>query len=453
MNKVGKVLAIIIVLGLLSAFTVYIFGPLLMTYTFIKIHSHYVEKMSAVTGLDTYLLNILIALMVIPFIIGLKKLFAFKSRHENRVIGGILLISVLIIYNGSLYYFTRDMYVSPRGEVMKYYDINGNKVEYSDKPGINPRTARRWKEVTAEITPNLKLWEKGIEDFHSVDPGTARWFNPFTGEAELWYCQHADGSFEFYNKPGFHPQTSDPLKPVIKHIYIEWKKGEDERIEKMKASLPDSQNTLTPSESPAATEPEAPAVESPSSSQTLPSNEIQSPYVSSSQADTSLSSSPRIVLSQNSLDFGEINVIPNSPDSRQASITITNAGDGDLIINRILEPSYPFVITGNDCSSRLSAKGECRLFVRFSPSTRTGNQNEINVNRYKASIVIQSNAGSERIFLSGSAVVENIQQRYYSMRSYPDRPRFDTPNRVYFRYYVTSRVYSRYNVPRRLHRR
>jgi hypothetical protein len=539
MKKIGKVLVIIVILGLISVFAFYTFAPLLMTYSFIKIHSHYVEKMSAATGLDTYLVNVLVALMVIPFLIGLKKFFALKSRQENRIIGGILLISVLIIYNGSLYYFTRDMYVSTDGRVMKYYDITDNGVVYSDKPGVNTRTGHTWKEVTPEMIPKLKLWEKGVEDFHSVDPSTARWFNPITGVAELWYYKHADGSFEFYNKPGYHPKNSERLIEVTQHIYMEWKKQEDERIEKLKASVPAAQNTPVPGDKLAPAEPESPAAALPSVAQMSPSQELQYSkvkverslvaeafennqpkgvsnsfpsgtrniyyvvyysgaaenkttfqynwyrngiqftegqfvvqhsggyawwrhernfepgryevklnvegrelsvasfivYENNGQPTAKSLASPRVAISQNSVDFGEIKMTSSSHEySRQGSITITNAGDGDLVINRIIAPSYPFLITENDCSNRLKPMGECRIFVRFSPSTRMGNQNEVKLDRYRASIVIQSNAGIERISLYGSTMAENLKQRYYSVRPFPVRPRYIEAGRLYRRY-------------------
>jgi hypothetical protein len=78
-----------------------------------------------------------------------------------------------------------------------------------------------FRPVTPEVARNLKLLEKG--EFRPVDPANAAWFNPITGQAQLWYYQYPDGALEFYDKPGHHPFTNEPLKEVTKQLYLDWR--------------------------------------------------------------------------------------------------------------------------------------------------------------------------------------------------------------------------------------
>lgn len=447
MKKAGKVVAIIVILGLLSAFAFYTFGPLLITYTFIKIHAHYVEKMSAATGLNTYLVNVLVALMIIPFLIGLKKFFALKSRQENRVFGGILLISVLIIYNGTLYYFTRDMYVSPDGRVMKYYDITDNGVEYSDKSGVNTRTGHKWKEVTPEMIPNLKLWEKGVEDFHGVDPSAARWFNPITGEAELWYCKHADGSFEFFNKPGYHPKTSERLNEVTQLIYIEWKKGEDERIEKLKASVPDAQNTPAPADNLAPAESESPAAASPSAVQASPSQELQYSKV---EVERSLIAEAF----ENNQPKGISNRFPAGTRAVYYVVYYSGAAENKTVFHyRWYRNGIQFA-EGRLVVQHSAGYAWWRQDGNFEPGEYEVKLNVEGQELNDASFAVYENSqpaarslSSPRMVVSQNSVdfgeirmtssiamAKNLPQRYYSVRPFPVRSIYVAPRRLYRRH-------------------
>ncbi len=66
---------------------------------------------------------------------------------------------------------------------------------------------------------------------NKVDPATAQFFNPATGKPQVWYYKYPEGHFEFYDKPGYHLVTGDPLKPVTKNIYFEWQKIEKAKID------------------------------------------------------------------------------------------------------------------------------------------------------------------------------------------------------------------------------
>ena len=64
-------------------------------------------------------------------------------------------------------------------------------------------------------------------------------------------------------------------------------------------------------------------------------------------------------------DFGYVDI--NTNDDR--TLTVTNAGDDNLIIGTISSPAAPFSVVTDNCSSAtLSPQGACTITVRFSPS-------------------------------------------------------------------------------------
>lgn len=56
-----------------------------------------------------------------------------------------------------------------------------------------------------------------------ADPSTAVWFNPATGEPQLWYVKHDDGSYLFFDNAGFDPQTGDTLRSVTSKVLKDWR--------------------------------------------------------------------------------------------------------------------------------------------------------------------------------------------------------------------------------------
>ena len=56
-----------------------------------------------------------------------------------------------------------------------------------------------------------------------VDPDKSNWFNPNTGEPQLWYWMGADNTYIFFDKAGFDPNTGDPLKRVDRAFQRDWK--------------------------------------------------------------------------------------------------------------------------------------------------------------------------------------------------------------------------------------
>lgn len=216
MNKWIKVGAILIVLVLL-----FIPAIIAMKYVAIsQIYSHFVDSVSNLTGLNKYLVKAGVALMLIPLYIGLK--FFFSINKTRRYIGASILITLLAVYNLSLYNFTKDLsFAFSEGKALKWYALTPEGVKFFDRSGVEPIYGIILKPVTPEVIRNLKLLQKG--EFRPVDPNKVQFFNPITGEPQIWYYQYPDGSLEFYDKPGYHPITGEPLKPATKQVYFDWK--------------------------------------------------------------------------------------------------------------------------------------------------------------------------------------------------------------------------------------
>jgi hypothetical protein len=231
MNKWLKVGAILFLLLLLFIPTI-----VAMKYVAIsQIYSYFVDSISNVTGLNKYLVKAGVALMLVPLFIGLKLFFSI--RKKRRYIGTAILVTLLVLYNLSLYHFTKDLYFAfSEGKVLKWYALTPEGVKFFDRPGVEPVYGMPLKPVTPDIIRNLKLLQKG--EFKPVDPTNINWFNPITGEPQVWYYQYPDGSFEFYDKPGHHPITGDPLKAATKQIYFDWREKTKPKADSLK--IPES---------------------------------------------------------------------------------------------------------------------------------------------------------------------------------------------------------------------
>ena len=176
---------------------------------------------------------------MVPFLYGLKLVFSVNST--KRKIGSGLMTVFVVVYNIGLYQATRDVYFGFReGKVLKWYAITPEGVRFFDRAGVEPNYGISLKPVTPEVIRNLKVIEKG--DFRTIDPARVAWFNPITGDPQLWYYQYPDRTIEFYNKPGYHPFMNEPLQPVTKEIYVQWRERAKTNMssETTQAAAPDA---------------------------------------------------------------------------------------------------------------------------------------------------------------------------------------------------------------------
>ena len=223
-NKYIKAIIIVLVLALFFFPTIIV----LKYIAFKEIYFHYVNTIEGITGLNTFLIKAIFAILMVPFVLGLRYIFSFNKTR--RTIGTIIIIVYVVLYNFSLYQLTKNQNFNfADGEVMKWYALTPDGVKYFDKPGVEPIYGIKLQIVTPEIIKNLKLVESGVHKV--VDPETTPFFNPITGEAKVWYLKHPNGIYEFYDKPGYHPGTGQSLMPVSHKVVAAWETFKEEQAE------------------------------------------------------------------------------------------------------------------------------------------------------------------------------------------------------------------------------
>lgn len=218
MSKAIRIVIIVVVCALLI-------WPLIVIGDWLTVRSvreHFFDALAAKVGWNTYLIRVLILVGVFPFIYGVKLFFTPFNQHKRKV-GALLMTLMAILYNLTLYYGTKDaMFAMRRGEPpLKYYAITEHGVVFYDRPGVDTATGQELKPVTPGVIHELNHLREG--SLEKVDPTNMVWFNPYDGQPMLWYYRFPDGQLEFFNRPGRHPLTGDPLSPVTKELFLSWR--------------------------------------------------------------------------------------------------------------------------------------------------------------------------------------------------------------------------------------
>jgi len=257
MGKIGKALGILIAIGLMVI--LFVVPTMIATKTWLvwKVFWGYVEGVSNLTGLNQYLLTAVALLMLVPFYFGVDMLFSVRAiwSRRQRYTGAAILLAMAVGYNVSLYYVTKGMaFEFSGGAPKKWYALTPEGVRYYDRPGVDTTYGIPLQPVTPEVIAKLKLLEKG--EFKPIDPTQKPLFNPITGQPQAWYYQYPEGRFEFYDKPGFHPVTGAPLKPVTEQVYFEWRKTQ--KVKSLEGPVSESRSGAGP---PTGTRPSAVVVE------------------------------------------------------------------------------------------------------------------------------------------------------------------------------------------------
>lgn len=184
-------------------------------------HSYISNKIVNITGLSSTLVQGLVLLLLTPLLWIIPILF--KRRHQHNKLAWLGVLGYVSIFFLSLFFLSQRIYFRhDNKEVLKWYALTPEGVKYYDTPGIDPVYGIKLKPVTPEVIKRLKLLENG--DFNPVDPEKVKLFNPITGEAQAWYHYSEKNGYEFYDKPGYHPMTGEPLFPVTKEVYEAWLK-------------------------------------------------------------------------------------------------------------------------------------------------------------------------------------------------------------------------------------
>ena len=231
MGRVGKAAGYLIAMALLVV--LFLVPTMIVGKTWLvwSVFWGYVEGLENLTGINYYILTALALMMLVPYYVGTAMLFSFRGlvSRRRRYTGAAILLAMAVGYNLSLYYITKEMaFAFSGGSAQKWYALTPDGVKYYNRPGFDTTYGIPVQPVTPEIISKLKLLEKG--EFKPIDPAQKPLFNPITGQPQVWYYKYPEGWFEFYDKPGFHPVTGTPLKPVTEQVYFEWRKTQKVKL-------------------------------------------------------------------------------------------------------------------------------------------------------------------------------------------------------------------------------
>jgi TPR repeat protein len=122
--------------------------------------------------------------------------------------------------------------------IVWFYKKKNGEIELFNLMGFHPETGDELEPVSKQI---VELWKTQVAerkardarrppervDLNRYDP-----FDPVTGEARVWYYRTDRGDYEFYDQPGFEPQTGEALLIITRDALDEWRKSQAEKAVK-----------------------------------------------------------------------------------------------------------------------------------------------------------------------------------------------------------------------------
>lgn len=105
------------------------------------------------------------------------------------------------------------------GQPQKWYVVqNGGAVLLSDTAGYDTDLGQQRQPVTQEICDIRTRQRKGNQTKRIEDVTKTTDFFDAKGNPKLWYYRSASDQFEFFDAPGFHPESRELLLPISREI-------------------------------------------------------------------------------------------------------------------------------------------------------------------------------------------------------------------------------------------
>ncbi|WP_197520892.1 hypothetical protein [Bradyrhizobium icense] len=125
------------------------------------------------------------------------------------------------------------------GEPVVWYSKNTrDEIELFNLMGFHPQTGEELIPITRPIVDTWKQQAAKIIRRVPVrvdDPEKFGFFDPTTGSAKVWYWRSANGEYEFYDGPGFHPRSGDQFQIVTRDVIAEWRQQQEDVAAKKRA--------------------------------------------------------------------------------------------------------------------------------------------------------------------------------------------------------------------------
>ena len=119
-------------------------------------------------------------------------------------------------------------FFDPRtGEPIVWYRLSkSDEIKLFDLMGFDPDSGEELLPITKDI---VDRWKTDVVEVtrhvpKRIDPSDYVFFDLRNGEPRAWHWRAANGGYEFYDSPGFQPQTGDKLEIVTREIVDAWKK-------------------------------------------------------------------------------------------------------------------------------------------------------------------------------------------------------------------------------------
>ncbi len=231
--KAGLIIGVLFILFMPAMLT-------LKTLSIFLIYSHYVDSVASLTGLNKYLVQTAVILLLIPLLIGIRLCFfsiLTRNRRKKKYVGAAIIVLVLVVYNLGLFAVTKDTYFDfSEGKVSKWYASTPEGIRFFDSPGYDPKYGTKLKPVTPQIIANLEKKKRKMQPnklpLNSLDKLTI--FDQITGETTVWYYKDSSGNYQLFDGPGIHPTHGENLKPVTRQILLQIKEKQKEKTKRRK---------------------------------------------------------------------------------------------------------------------------------------------------------------------------------------------------------------------------
>jgi hypothetical protein len=113
--------------------------------------------------------------------------------------------------------------------IVWYYVGKDDEVQLFDLMGFHPETGEELLPVTKEIVDLWKIQVARRMPQQILDPDKFGPFDPLSGSARLWVRLADNGQYEFYDAPGYHPQTGERLQIITREVLAAWQKSRKKR--------------------------------------------------------------------------------------------------------------------------------------------------------------------------------------------------------------------------------
>ena len=206
-----------IIIIILGAFFLFFITFLLPKGIFKLTYDYVAWNIVRVSGMSRWLVKGIIILLMLPFLWALCEIFKIKFRikifgktlvKSYRKVASLIIIVYISLFFLSMYFLSRDSYFDfYNKEPLKWYAETPEGIRLFDSNGYDPKYGTKLKPVTPEI---IEKREKQLMNMYPkpitvTSLEEVAFFDSISGKPKIWYYRDTDGSFEFFDGPGFHP--------------------------------------------------------------------------------------------------------------------------------------------------------------------------------------------------------------------------------------------------------